>query len=656
MRRHTRVIVVRAGLVLFLCGGVLAGGLHAQQPLLAARDISAPASDIISGVVAPPAPFEMHSTHAMIRLTRDLAAPFAVTVPGRVAIAVIVPPGELAAWKVEIRAPDGTRVVDGDATSDRAGRVAVSNGDIGALFGDGLEWNVRRFDIDARMLGSWSVRCVGIAAEAQGPCVALIEDAHNVALAAQWQSFRFVSGNPIAMNVSWRAHDALVLDASHVDAAVIGPNGMALPVDIAAQGDHVVVTATPTEAGRHTLTIQATTIALNGAPIVRTIETLIDVAASGLQLTGGVARIASDAASETLEFAMTGTADSVVLAAEVWTADTTDPVPVCWLATIAPLVGNELSKSAALAFDRRWLRVAGVREGTSLELRHVRVHDRRTWGVVDMIDAMPLGPAVLPPNDAVVDIDAMERGRAGGHSAPMTISELPPADDAAPGNHALLIVHGYCSGGVTFPPSAFTGPVGVFLDINQAKSNDAFAQTLLAYGKQYKSYGVAAHSQGGLASLHLYTFYWSGLDWAKPNATGGSRLIQSVGSPYQGTPLAGNLAILGQIFGTGCGSVTDLSPAGATIWLSTIPTWARQKVWYWTTSFFDGPGFDYCNIVSDFFLTDPDDGVVEKFRGQLPSANNMGHTTGWCHVEGMADPPQCTDATRNAQINAQAAR
>ena len=40
----------------------------------------------------------------------------------------------------------------------------------------------------------------------------------------------------------------------------------------------------------------------------------------------------------------------------------------------------------------------------------------------------------------------------------------------------------------------------------------------------------------------------------------------------------------------------------------------------------------------------------------VPGATNMGHTEGWCHTTDMEDPPQCTDATRNAQMNAQAAR
>jgi hypothetical protein len=152
--------------------------------------------------------------------------------------------------------------------------------------------------------------------------------------------------------------------------------------------------------------------------------------------------------------------------------------------------------------------------------------------------------------------------------------------------------------------------------------------------------------------LHLSTFYWSGLDWSQ-----GERLIQSVGTPYQGTPLAGDAAVLGSIFGSGCGSNADLAPAGAAAWLSLIPTANRAQVWYWSTSFTDRPfQIDFCNFISGLLLTDPEDGVVERSRAQLPGANNMGHTEGWCHTAGMRDPAQTTDSNRNAQMNERARR
>jgi hypothetical protein len=123
-----------------------------------------------------------------------------------------------------------------------------------------------------------------------------------------------------------------------------------------------------------------------------------------------------------------------------------------------------------------------------------------------------------------------------------------------------------------------------------------------------------------------------------------------------GTPLAGNLAILGQIFGAGCGENVDMTYDGAALWLAGIPSWARSRVYYYTTSFLDDIGFDFCSIITDFFLDDPDDGVVERDYAQLPGANNMGHVEGWCHTTGMDDPPQYQDHGRNAVMNVNANR
>jgi pimeloyl-ACP methyl ester carboxylesterase len=112
-------------------------------------------------------------------------------------------------------------------------------------------------------------------------------------------------------------------------------------------------------------------------------------------------------------------------------------------------------------------------------------------------------------------------------------------------------------------------PGKFFHDVRESRSHDEFARLLDAFGDaNYDNAGcsIIAHSQGGAAALHLYTYYWSCLDDA-----GNVRLIQSVGTPYQGTPLAGNIALLGNIFGVGCGYNYDLTYNGAAGWLSGIP-------------------------------------------------------------------------------------
>jgi len=100
-----------------------------------------------------------------------------------------------------------------------------------------------------------------------------------------------------------------------------------------------------------------------------------------------------------------------------------------------------------------------------------------------------------------------------------------------------------------------------------------------------------------------------------------------------------------------------LTYSGSAAWLANIPSWARAKVYYHTTSFTDvWWRYDYCSLGTDLFLGDPEDGVVERAYAQLPGANNLGHKTGWCHTSGMRDPAQTTDSSRNANMNSNAAR
>jgi pimeloyl-ACP methyl ester carboxylesterase len=205
---------------------------------------------------------------------------------------------------------------------------------------------------------------------------------------------------------------------------------------------------------------------------------------------------------------------------------------------------------------------------------------------------------------------------------------------------ALLLSHGYCSSGSIWPPADFTPPKLVFLDPNANRTNDEFAQLLAAAGAGKNSFGFVGHSQGGLAAVHLLTYYQSGLDYAS-----GPRRIQSVASPYQGTPLA-SLGFFA------CGVNNDMTTSGAPVWLAGIPSWARNEVFYWTTQ----NSGSACNFFTNLILASPNDGTVEKDRGQLPGAHSMGHVSGWCHTTGMSNPASYTDHARNVEMNAQAAR
>jgi hypothetical protein len=323
---------------------------------------------------------------------------------------------------------------------------------------------------------------------------------------------------------------------------------------------------------------------------------------------------------------------------EVWGTDSAgSAVPVAWLGGMVVPRDGQL----ALGFDERWFVLSGAK--APFELRDLRIEDPDHFITVASAKRIPLAMPALRSTLApsAITIDEM-----------MTMGPRPSGGNSTEGvGQRLLLVHGYCSGGVW--PAAQFSTASTFLDANQNRSHDQFAQRIRTFGATWNSFGTVAHSQGGAASLHLYAFYWSGLD----NATG-SRLIQSVGTPYKGTNLSGILATLGSWFGVACGSNSNLTYSGATAWLAGVPTASRAKVNYYTTSFASTNWYtnDYCQFATDLVLSDPEDGTTEQVNGQLPGAVNRGHATGQCHTSGMRDPAQYLNASRNATMNTNAAR
>jgi hypothetical protein len=312
---------------------------------------------------------------------------------------------------------------------------------------------------------------------------------------------------------------------------------------------------------------------------------------------------------------------------------------VAWIGGMVTPKGGRIS----LALDERWLLLAGA--NAPFELRNLRFEHPDHSVAIATAARLPL---VLPKRRDAMAAHAIEIDEA------MTMGPRPAAThDAKAVGGKLMLVHGYCSGGV-WPAAQFSSAI-TFADFNQNRSHDQFARLIASVGAAHPSFGVVAHSQGGAASLHLYTYYWSGLDYATPTT---ARLIQSVGTPYQGTNLSGILASLGSWFGVGCGTNSDLTYSGASAWLAGIPASARAKVNYYTTAFRTTNWWtnDYCNFATDLVLSDPEDGTTERAYGQLPSGVNRGHVTGQCHTAGMRDPAQYLDGTRNATMNANAAR
>ncbi|MGD9582850.1 MAG: choice-of-anchor X domain-containing protein [Lysobacterales bacterium] len=380
-----------------------------------------------------------------------------------------------------------------------------------------------------------------------------------------------------------------------------------------------------------------------GSSFLRSAEHLIPVIDRKLQL-AAVGVQAKSVGDERIELRLAVNAAKAAgshyrVYAEVWGQDSNQKsIPVAWIGGMSDLGKSGLT----LGLDRRWIALAGA--SAPFELRNVRIEDPDHFIALAKAERLPLdlGSAGKVAANRGVSID--DSMRMGPRPAELISSKGVGSK--------LLLVHGYCSSDVWGGVAGQFSNAAVFRDLNKNRSHDAFARLIQTFGNTWNSYGIVAHSQGGAAALHLYNYYWSGLDNA-----GAGRLIQSVGTPYRGTSLAGNLAALGSIFGVGCGSNTDLTYSGAASWLAGIASWARAKTNFHTTSFKDRSFvYDYCHLGSDLLLSDPDDGTTEKTYGQLSGGVNLGHKTGWCHTSGMRDPAQTTDSSRNSNMSANAAR
>ncbi len=428
---------------------------------------------------------------------------------------------------------------------------------------------------------------------------------------------------------------------SEASALITLPNGNVETVKMTSVGDgNFRLGFSPRISGKHTA--QITVFGTNpvGNPFIRTSEHLINVSQNRGVIGSKTRATLTDDVRFQISLPISGlrNGQKIIAHAEVWglNADGREEAAT-WIGGMSFVDRNRIT----LNLDSRWLANSNVKG--NYELRNVRLQDADSSVIVAESKTISL-PTIYPTDSA--------KNSFGQITDEMRFGKRPANLDSTNAvGGKLMLVHGYCSGDSWTQTAQFSNFVK-FLDLNQNRTHDQFANLIKNFGASLPSFGIVAHSQGGAASLHLYTYYWSGLD----NATG-SRLIQSVGTPYQGTALAGNLAVLGQIFGAGCGSNNDLTYSGAATWLSGIPTWARSKVYYHTTSFTDvWWRYDYCSLATDLFLGDPEDGVVERAYAQLPGANNMGHKTGWCHTTAMRDPGQTTDSSRNSIMNSNAAR
>jgi hypothetical protein len=682
MRRRHVVLVVLASLLVVPAS-------RAQT----ARHLAAPPSDITQGVVVLPEPASLavSSTYAVLEpdWRRDgdaqvasLALP--VERAGRLSLALVGVGAD--GWGWELAEPGAVpRDVAAWVAEGRARRVvgAVAPGDPRDAVG---------LEIDAAAAGGWTI---GLRAPADADVtaawlVARTAGADDVVLRSHLGTHALLSDRAIAVVARFES------EAGPAGPAAGPPSGL-VRVEAAgarwtqpladdglhgdgAAGDGVLgawIGPLPPGAARVAVQVDGTVpgVGRDGAGLraVRTVHHAFTVEEPAVRLSGTAGTAVLDAHRLAIDVGLQPLAAlrRVHLSAEVWGTDVAGAaVPVAWLSHIGLPAETYGTTSLSLHLDGRWLARAGTTE--PLGLRRVRVQDPDSHVLFDARDALPLPAGALPPAALAPAVDVTPDMLLGVPRLDAPTSTLGLASPALPGTplppgpplpppgtspglagglsgrglldtawkRALMLSHGYCSGGNIWPPADFTEPKLVFLDPDQNRSNDEFAQLLAAAGAGKDAFGFVGHSQGGLAAVHLLTYYQSGLDFAI-----GPRRIQSVASPYQGTPLA-SLGFFA------CGVNDDMTTSGAPVWLAGIPSWARQEVHYWTTQ----NSGSVCNFFTDLVLASPNDGTVERDRGQLPGAHSMGHVAGWCHTTGMSNPANYLDHARNAEMNSEAAR
>lgn len=613
------------------------------------KQLAGPAEDFAQMRVPDPAEAAIYSHSALLPVTMSVDADGKASWQGELPVEgnqvrFLVFSGNNANWQLQLTSPSGQRLA-GDVLA--AGARATDFGIEAARV------PTNYYTLEGIDRGSWNIRIDGSGSRSRNGFL-LVEGNEATELLSYQTHRRQIVGEQLdlvaTLGDTRRAGNTSGRIAS-AELRVTAPDGSVRTYPMYDDGRHNDAQAgdgvygggfRAERAGDYQAQVIARGQSAEGDSIVRTAEHVMSVVEPSLRLSNLEALVGTTVHPDgrlTIDLPVTTTRQNQHYRAyaELWgTDDKGQPIAVSWVGGMVTPQDGKLG----IGFDPRW--VARVKARAPFQLRSLRLEDPDHFVTLASADVLGLdlaARAIVAEAPAEID-EAMRMG------------PRPVVDRTAEGvGKRLILVHGYCSGGVW--PAAQFSTASSFLDVNQNRSHDQFARLLQSYGATWNSFGTVAHSQGGAASLHLYHYYWSGLD----NATG-ARLIQSVGTPYKGTNLAGILATLGSWFGVGCGTNDNLSYSGASAWLAGIPNSSRAKVNYYTTAFRTTNWWtnDYCQIATDLVLSDPEDGTTEQTNGQLSGGVNRGHTTGQCHTAGMRDPAQYLDSSRNATMNTNAAR
>ena len=198
---------------------------------------------------------------------------------------------------------------------------------------------------------------------------------------------------------------------------------------------------------------------------------------------------------------------------EVWGKSllTGKDVPIGWISGITqPKPFPLLTEAIRLRIDLSYLVKALARP--PFTLRNFRVEETATFITVSKADSIGIDVTLTQSTSLVSILKGREKFRTGcGKSSVSNATK-------ATGDGPIVLAHGYCAQQNSFPLEHFTNPV-VFEDFGKSRYTDEYAVLLCDFTKEYESFSIVGHSHGGLASVHLYTYYETGIDRAVRSTT-----------------------------------------------------------------------------------------------------------------------------------------
>ena len=78
---------------------------------------------------------------------------------------------------------------------------------------------------------------------------------------------------------------------------------------------------------------------------------------------------------------------------------------------------------------------------------------------------------------------------------------------------ATVLVHGFCALRLPFPDKQFSKPA-VFEDLRRSRTINEFAKLIFNFtvNRGLQRFSIVAHSQGGMAAVHMLSYYYTPLD------------------------------------------------------------------------------------------------------------------------------------------------